>query len=284
MQKIVLISGTSTGLGTSIAVQAAANGHKVYAAMRDLARRQSLDDAARSAGALLEVLVMDVQDAASVDAAGASVMAREGRIDVLVNNAGSGFVRSTEQATYEDIAWIMDVNFMGVVRTTKAVIPHMRAARSGHIINISSVGGLVGQPFNEVYCASKFAVEGYTEALASYLQPSFGISFTAVEPGGIRSEFAASAMGHIVSTGGMLQDEYLPILQKYVAGAQSRGSVSSQSTDEVAGVVIGCMESSDPPVRIRTSQWAEDLCGLKTSADPDGKKLQRKVVEMYLGA
>ncbi len=283
MSKIVLITGASTGLGFSIAIQAAQGGHRVYATMRDLAKQDALQAAASTAGVALETLALDVQNVASVNAAVATVIEREGRIDVLVNNAGAGYARSTEQASYDDIDWVMDVNFMGVVRATKAVIPHMRAARSGHIINISSIGGLVGQPFNEIYCAAKFAVEGYTEALASYVQPSFGVKFTVVEPGGIRSEFGNSAMKQITSTGGMLEDEYLPILQKYLGGAQARGTSAYQTSDEAAAVVIGCMEAADPPIRIRTSAWAEDLCDLKTRADPDGKKLQKKVVEMFLG-
>ena len=259
MTKILLITGTSTGLGAAIAVQAAQKGHTVYATMRDLAKKGPLEAAANEAGVQIKILALDVQSESSVNAAVTEILATEGRVDVLVNNAGSGFARSTEQASLEDIAWIMDVNFMGVVRTTKAVIPHMRVARSGHVINISSVGGLVGQPFNEVYCASKFAVEGYTEALASYVQPSFGISFTAIEPGGINSEFANSAMKQISSTGGMLQDEYLPIIQQYLAGARARGTSAFQAAADVAAVVLNCIDCDDPPVRIRSSAWAEDF-------------------------
>jgi NAD(P)-dependent dehydrogenase (short-subunit alcohol dehydrogenase family) len=219
----------------------------------------------------------------SVEAAVAEVMKREGRIDVLVNNAGAGYARPTEQAPWEDIEWVMDVNFMGTVRVARAVIPHMRKVRAGHIVNISSVGGLVGQPFNEIYCAAKFAIEGYTEALASYM-PLLGLKFTAVEPGGISSEFFTSAMKHMMETGGMPQDEdYYPILQKYLAKSRERGTTAFQTPDDVAAVVIKCIESRDPPVRIRTSAWSNDLCHLKTASDPDGKKLQKKVMEMFLG-
>ena len=283
MQKIILVTGTSTGLGASIAILAAKAGHKVYATMRDTNKSGALLQSANDAGVVLNILPLDVASTDSVNMCIEQIVANHGRIDVLINNAGSGFVRSTEQAREEDIAWIMNVNFMGVVRTTKAVIPHMRIARSGHIINISSVGGLVGQPFNEVYCASKFAVEGYTEAMASYIQPNFGVNFTAVEPGGIKSEFANAAMAHIQATGGMIQDEYLPILMNYVGGARARGDAAYQSADEVALVVMDCIESENPPIRVRTSAWANDLCELKTSVDPDGRKLQRKVIGMFLG-
>ena len=282
MPKVIVITGTSTGLGVSIAVQAAAQGHKIYATMRDLAKAATLETAAKAAHVTIQTLALDVQDTASVNAAVASIMARDGRIDVLVNNAGAGFARATEQATMDDVHWIMDVNFMGVVRTTKAVLPHMRKARSGRVINITSVGGLVGQPFNEIYCALKFAVEGYTESLACYVEPNFGIHFTAVEPGGIQSEFAATAMKQIAGSGGLLQDEYLPIIQKYLAGAAARGTAAYQTADDVARVVMDVMEAANPPIRVRTSAWANDLCDLKTSADPDGHKLQKKVVDMFL--
>jgi len=281
--KVVLVTGTSSGLGASIAVQAAKRGHRVYATMRDLGKKGSLETAAAGAKVQLSILALDVQNLASIDSAVDDVIKREGRIDVVVNIAGTGYARSTKQAPLEDISWIMDVNFMGAVRMTKAVIPFMRKARSGHIINISSVGGLVGQPFNEIYCASKFALEGFTEALASYVQPHFGVKFTAVEPGGISSEFFNSARKRISETGGLLQDEYLPLLEKYMAKSQERGQRDFQTPDQVAAVVIKCLEAKDPPVRIRTSKWANDLCRLKTYADPDGRKLQRKVIDMFLG-
>ena len=284
MSKIIVITGASGGLGASLAIVAAKAGHRVYATMRDVGKRATLDRAAMTAKVEIPVLALDVADAASVNAAVAEVIAREGRIDVLVNNAGAGFARATEQASLEDIAGIMDVNFMGVVRTTKAVLPHMRATRSGHIVNISSVGGLVGQPFNEVYCASKFALEGYTESLACYVQPRFNVRFTLIEPGGIQSDFAAAAMRQIAATGGLLQDEYLPILQAYMARAKERGASAYQTPDEVAAAVMSCVDSGDPPVRLRTSPWAESLCELKTRADPDGRAMQRHVMETFLGS
>lgn len=284
MTKVVMITGTSTGLGLSIAVQAAQAGHTVYATMRNLEKRAALEAAAADAGVNVRLLQLDVQDTASVEAAVDQIMADEGRIDVLVNNAGMGYARSLEQADEADIARILDINYMGVVRCTKAVMPHMRTARSGHVINITSVGGLVGQPFNEVYCGAKFAVEGLTEAMASYITPSFGIEFTAIEPGGIASEFANTVLEQIAQTGGMLEDEYLPILQKYVAGSQNRQAGDAyQTADEVAAVVIREMQSEAPALRSRTSAWGEDFTKLKTGLDPDGRKLQRAVTEQILG-
>ena len=90
-------------------------------------------------------------------------------------------------------------------------------------------------------------------------------------------------MKQIASTGGLLQDDYLPLIEKYLASARARGTTAYQTSDEVAAVVMQCMESNNPPIRVRTSEWANDLCDLKTSADPDGKTLQKKVVDMFLG-
>lgn len=283
MAKVVLITGTSSGLGISLAVQAAKQGHTAIATMRNLGKRQALDDAVRAANVSVDVLQLDVQDSVSIHSAVKATLDREGRIDVLINNAGAGFVRSTEQASEDDIKWVLDVNFTGVVRCTKAVLPHMRKQRSGHVIAVSSVGGLVGQPFNEIYCAAKFAVEGYMESLASYVGPAFGLHFSTVEPGGIRTEFANSVLKHVSDTGGMLEDEYLPLLRQYIATSQAHGDEVYQTADEVAEVVLRCVETTEPPIRTRTSEWGETLCLLKTEPDPDGKKLQAIVQETFLG-
>ncbi|WP_340248325.1 SDR family oxidoreductase [Sulfitobacter pontiacus] len=283
MPKVILITGTSTGLGVATAVQAAQAGHTVYATMRNTQKRGTLDAAAQVAGVSLNVLQLDVQDTGSVNAAIDTVIAEQGRIDVLINNAGMGYVRSLEQAEETDIQKILDINYTGVTRCIKAVMPHMRKARAGHVINISSVGGLVGQPFNEIYCGAKFAVEGLTEAMASYITPAFGIHFTAVEPGGIASEFANTVLEQVEQTGGMLEDEYLPILQKYITGSQDRQETGIyQTADEVAAIVMKVMGSEQPPVRTRTSEWSEDFSKLKTGLDPDGLKQQSLVAEQFL--
>ena len=282
LEKIAIVTGSSTGLGISIAVQLAEKGFKVYATMRNLDKQSALNEEIKNAGVSLEIKQLDVQDVSSIEQCVADIIQEEGRIDVLVNNAGSGFVRTTEQASEEEIQWVMDVNFMGVVRCTKAVIPYMRKEKSGHIVNISSVGGLVGQPFNEIYCAAKFAVEGYTESMASYIQPSFNINFTSVEPGGISTEFANSALKQFQSTGGMKDDEYRPILEKYIGGAQNRSEGVYQTPEQVAEVVVECIENAEPPVRIRTSEWSNTFCELKTSSDPTGKIQQQRDIKTFL--
>ena len=283
MAKNVLITGCSSGLGAHLAVACARAGWKTYASMRNLAKRDQLDQLMRDAGASVEVLALDVCDQASLDEAVAHIIASDGRIDTLVCNAGVGFVRSTEQADEADVQWVMDTNFHGVVRSTRAVLPHMRAAGEGHVVAVTSIGGLVGQPFSEIYCASKFAVEGYIESLASYAGPAFGLHFTAIEPAGISSEFAQNVRAHIARSGGILDDAYAPILQRYLAdrsGSEYEGLY--QTPAEVAQVILDIMSSETPPVRARTSPWAGNFCRFKTAGDPDGKKQQQMVIDTFL--
>ncbi|UII56589.1 SDR family oxidoreductase [Cytobacillus spongiae] len=281
MQKVVLITGASTGLGYEASLLLAEKGYKVYATMRNLAKKDRLLEAAQAKNLELFIKELDVTISESVNKCVQEILDVEGKIDILVNNAGAGFIRTTEQASEEEIMWQFDLNLMGVIRTTKAVLPSMREQRSGHIINITSVGGLVGQPFNEFYCAAKFAVEGYTESLASYVQPHFNIKFTAIEPGGIQSEFANNALSQFQTGGGMIDDEYKPLLEKYIGGAQNRSADGIyQTSEEVANVILTSIEMEEPPVRMRTSEWSERFTQLKTQADPTGKLQQEAVAQL----
>lgn len=285
MSQVILITGCSTGLGLHIAVQAAQAGHRVFATMRHPHKRAALDAALAAAGVQATVLPLDVSDQSSVDAAVAQVMAQAARIDVLINNAGAGFGRTVEQASEAEINWVLDVNLRGVIRCTKAALPAMRAARSGRIITITSIGGLVGQPFNELYCAAKFGVEGFIESLATYVGPAFGIKFSIIEPGGISSDFFANAMAHSGPTDSGDPDEYAPLMAAYVAGFRARAGQGGtfQTPQEVAQIVLACMARNDPPLRLRTSDWAEEFTALKTSADPDGTTLRDRIVAQNFG-
>lgn len=181
--KVVLITGTSTGLGLKTSVLLAQKGYKVYATMRNPEKRSELEKEIKEQNVSLAIKQLDVSDPGSIQKCIAEIFEGEGKIDILINNAGAGFLRASEHTSEKELLHVTDVNYLGVVRCTNAVLSIMRKQKSGHVINISSVGGLVGQPFNELYCAAKFAVEGYTEALATYLTPFFGIKFTIVEPG-----------------------------------------------------------------------------------------------------
>ena len=255
--------------------------------MRNLTKSEALKKEIKYRNLAIEILELDVTKNDSIQNAINIIIEKDGKLDILLNNAGAGFAKTLEFASQEEIDWVTDVNYTGVIRTTKAVIPQMRKQKSGHIINITSIGGLVGQPFNELYCGAKFAVEGFTEALASYLTPAFGIQFSLVEPGGIATEFMTNAVQKTQNENGELATGvYAPIFQKYISGAQNRASNNDvspyQTGKEVAQVVLDVATSENPPIRIRTSEWAENLGHLKTMGDPDGTKLVQQVQSFFL--
>ncbi len=265
MNKNVLITGTSSGLGFETAILMAEKGYQVYASMRNLEKADKLIQIAKEKKLSIEVLELDVSQMHTIELAVKSIIEKDGKIDVLVNNAGAGFAKTLEQASLDEVDWVTDVNYTGVIRTTKAVLPYMRKVKAGRIINITSVGGLVGQPFNELYCGAKFAVEGFTEALASYVTDAFNIHFSCVEPGGIETEFMRSAVGKSTNDQGEFnQGEYSDIFNRYLSGAQSRASEESasnyQTGKEVAEVILSVVNAEQPPLRIRTSAWAETFC------------------------
>ena len=273
----VLITGCSSGVGAALAERCAKDGWATYGTVRKDADVAELE--ARGANAV----ICDVSDAAAVDAAVARIVEETGRIDAVVANAGVGYVRNVEQAPEAEIANLFDINVHGVVRCIRAVLPHMRKAGHGHVVAVSSVGGLVGQPFNELYCATKFAVEGLIEGLASYVTPGFGVDFTSVEPGGIRSEFANTVLQKVGASGGILEDDYKPLIDAYLGGMGARGDGIYQTSEEVADVIANVLGTDSPPLRLRTSEWSEHFTRFKTEADPTGIKQRDESIRVMLG-
>ena len=286
MKKNILITGTSTGVGFESSILFAKNNYKVYATMRNLKKAEALKKRIEEENLDIELLSLDVTSIESIQSAVNIIIEKDGKIDVLLNNAGAGFAKTTEQSTEEEIRWVTEVNYHGVVFCTQAVLPFMRKQKSGQIISITSVGGLVGQPFNELYCGAKFAVEGFMEGLATYVSDAFNIEITCVEPGGIATEFMTSAIEKTAKEGQFATGEYLPIFERYMAGNQKRAEESTeqvyQTGAEVANVVLNVAQNENPPLRIRTSQWAEDFCELKTKADPDGTKIVNQIKNSFL--
>ncbi|XP_043760588.1 17-beta-hydroxysteroid dehydrogenase type 1 isoform X1 [Cervus elaphus] len=201
---VVLITGCSSGIGLHLALRLASDpsqSFKVYATMRDLASQGPLLEAAQSRGCppgSLETLQLDVRDADSIAAAQARVT--EGRVDVLVCNAGRGLVGPLEAHKEGSVDAVLDVNLMGTVRMLQAFLLDMKRRRSGRILVTGSVGGLMALPFNAVYCASKFALEGLCESLAILLQP-FGVHVSLIECGPVHTPFPEKLEGGL---GGML--------------------------------------------------------------------------------
>ncbi|MDT7664039.1 MAG: hypothetical protein QOD04_3595 [Pseudonocardiales bacterium] len=190
MTDVWFITGASTGLGRTLAETVLAHGDRVIATARNVA---ALDDLTGPDPDRVIRLPLDVTDPAQVRAVVAEAIERAGAIDVLVNNAGHGLVGALEELTDEQFARVMGTNVFGVFAVTRAVLPHMRARRRGHIVQLSSVGGVVGNPGHAAYATAKFAVEGLSEALAGEVAP-FGIRVTIVEPGPFRTGFAGRSM------------------------------------------------------------------------------------------
>jgi len=184
-QKVWFITGCSTGFGRLLAEQLLAAGVNVVATARNV---DSLSEFTTRYPANVQILALDVTSQSSVDRAVEDALAHFGRIDVLVNNAGYGLAGAIEEGTEEEFLPMFETNVFGLIRVTKAVVPHLRKQRSGCIVNLSSIGGLVGGPGWGYYNATKFAVEGLSQALAGELGP-LGVHVMAVEPGPFRTDF-----------------------------------------------------------------------------------------------
>lgn len=188
--RVWLITGTSAGFGRELAQALIADGDRVVATARDVSAVKDLQD--RDPERVMAVR-LDVTDPASIAAAVEAAVGRFGQIDVLVNNAGHGLVGALEELSDEQTRAVMETNVFGVLAVTRAVLPHMRSRRSGHVVQLSSVGGVVGNPGHAIYAMSKYALEGMSEALSKEVA-AFGIRVSIIEPGPFRTEFLGRSM------------------------------------------------------------------------------------------
>ena len=265
--RIVLITGTSSGIGLAAAVAAAGADFRVVATMRDTGRAGNLLRAAEKAGVAgrVEVERLDVTDPTSVANCLDIVLDRYGRLDAVVNNAGAGFLGTIEQDGMAPVRAAMEVNYFGVVELTRAAMPHLRAS-GGRLVTVTSVGGVVGQPVNEAYCAAKFAVEGFMESLAP-VAATVGVAVTVVEPGAVSSEFVGNQnldVPALITAAG----PYGPALRAYVDRARQAFD-GAQTPEEAAAPIVAALTAERPPLRVQTSQTARAFTGVKL-ADQDG--------------
>ncbi len=237
-----LITGCSTGIGREIARAALEAGHRVVVTAR---RVESVKDLADEFGDLALPLALDVTDKAQIRDVVAATLAAFGGIDVLVNNAGYGYLSAVEEGEDAEIRALFDTNYFGVVDTLQAVLPVMRAQGSGHVVNISSMTGLVANPPNAFYSSTKFALEGLTEALSKEVA-AFGIKVTAIEPGGFRTDWASRSM----------HESAAPI-DAYADDVGVRKDLIKQFADhlpgdprKVAEAVLMVTGLDDPPLRL----------------------------------
>ncbi len=238
-----LITGCSSGFGREFVRAALANGHRVVATARN---PEDVADLVTSAGEARAVaLRLDVTDSTSVAEAVAAATDHFGGIDVLVNNAGISYFAGVEESDEEDVRRLFEINFFGLMRVTNAVLPLMRAQRSGTIVNMASIAGLNGFASVGYYSASKFAVEGISEALASEVRP-FGIRVLLVEPSGFRTEWARSAneVRHPIT------DYDKTPLRQQVAHARTSDTPQSGNPAKAAAAIIHDVEKGGPNLHL----------------------------------
>lgn len=275
----VLITGCNTGFGKLAAVEFARRGDTVFASMRDTAKSGALLAEAKEAGVTVEVVPLDVNDRSSVEAAVKDVIARQGRIDVLVNNAGIGTHGPIEDYDDDEVARIFQTNVFGVVRVARAVTPLMRKQGSGTIINVGSLAGVVTAPFGGIYSASKHAVEALSDALHYELHP-FGIRVVLVEPGGFDTEFGANvAPARRFNEG----SAYVTLERRFAeAGTRLPGAGARADASVVANVIVDAAHADTPKRRYLVGQDAELIGGLhKQMSDDDFEKAMRTTLDFW---
>jgi NAD(P)-dependent dehydrogenase (short-subunit alcohol dehydrogenase family) len=247
-EKIAVVTGSSSGIGLITSVELASNGYRVVATMRDLARSRRLEDAAQKAGvrARLDLRRIDITETDSLSEAVSAVVRNHGRIDVLVNNAGFGSGGFSEDMSLAELRHQMETNFFGNVAMTKAVLPVMRKQRSGHIIQITSVAGRMSAPLLGAYAASKFALEGWSEALRIETH-SLGIRVVLIEPG----DYDTDIWDRNVVIAQQALDPNSPNKersQRFVEFVKSRAS-KRRDPREVAKLVVRVANDPNPKLR-----------------------------------
>ena len=277
MAKVAIVTGNSSGIGYETSLLLARNEFETYATMRNLKKSVDLQKIAAEERIPLKVLPLDVNDDTSVSNAIDTIVKENGRIDVLVNNAGYDVFGSLEELTIDEIKGQFETNLFGVIRATKAVIPTMRKQGSGTIVNISSLGGRIGlMPFLTAYHSSKFAVEGFTESLRQELAP-FNIDVILIEPGVIRSNFIDNSKN--AKNYNPENSPYAGTIQKLFEGFQSIMADSSHPKD-VAEVILKVVNTSSPNVRYSVGKDAESV--LKARTELSDKELEKWVRESYM--
>jgi NAD(P)-dependent dehydrogenase (short-subunit alcohol dehydrogenase family) len=247
-EKIALITGCSSGFGLLTAIELASRGHRVIATMRNLDKRHRLDQAAAGANVTpkIDVRRLDVTDFDSIPDTVTSVIRDYGRIDYLVNNAGFPMAGFAEDILLSELREQLETNFFGHVAVTKAVLPQMRAQRSGHIIMVSSISGRNAAPSLSCYAASKFALEGWSESLRMELR-SLGIRVVLVEPGAFETDIwdRNARLGQHVTDHSSPNAERARRFRDYIQS----GGVKKRDAREVARLIARIADDPDPRLR-----------------------------------
>ena len=243
MNKVIIITGASSGFGKAIAERLAKGGHKVYGICR-----RAMDNNA------ITYIQGDVRDSERIKQIVKEIYEKEQRIDVLINNAGMGIGGALEMAKLEEIQTQMGVNFMGCVNMCQQVLPYMRKQRHGRIINLSSIGGVMGLPYQGFYSASKFAIEGFSEALSAEVK-GFGITVSMVEPGDFATNFTASRKN---SESTLNDPDYGPIYKRSL-GLIEKEENGGLSPDVLARKIEKIVDARHPRLRYVVANFEQWL-------------------------
>ena len=261
---VILITGASSGFGELTAIAFAHRGDTVYATMRDPEKGYWLQDAASAENLQINLLALDVADTNSIHAAVKNVLAAQERIDVLVNNAGIHIPGALEDMPETDLHRVMDTNFFGVINMTRAVLPAMRKQKSGRIIMLSSVGGMISRVTDSIYCASKWALEGMSEGLR-YEVARFGIKVSVIEPGVFRTEIGSK---YKVSLDYPQASPYLDLL-KFRVDKVVEACSNGDNPQLVADLIVDVANKDNPDFRYPAGQQAEKFLSELKRMDAD---------------
>lgn len=252
--QVILITGASSGFGKISAQMLSEQGHIVYGTSRKTSEDQGN----------VKMLQMDVTLSSSIRKGVEQILSEQGRMDVLINNAGMGIGGALELATEEEVSKQMNTNFFGVVNMCRELLPVMRKARKGKIINISSIGGVMGIPYQGCYSASKFAVEGYSEALALEVHP-FGIKICLVEPGDFKTGFTDSRN---ISEGTLKEADYKESFSrslKIIENEERNGS----HPRKLGAALCRIVNRKNPPFRTKVGPLIQVLFAKSKRGLPD---------------
>lgn len=250
--QVVLITGCSTGIGRSLALEFAAQHHQVYAT----ARKPEAIEGLKSDQ--IATMRLDVTDPNSITACVEEIIRREGRIDILVNNAGYGQIGPILELTLEQLREQFETNVIGAVAVTQAVVPHMIEKRRGRVVNIGSVSGILTTPFAGAYCASKAALHCLSEALRMELAPA-GIGVIIVQPGGVKSNFGENSASHVRLPE---RSRYEPVRDRIMHRARIQQERAAPS-EKVAREIVRAATAESPPYILRTGRGCRLYPGLK---------------------
>ena len=274
-----LITGCSTGIGLATAIHLAGRGHSVYASVRDLATSEGLRGAAEEAGGALTVLSLDVDSPESIRAGVERVVEEAGRVDVLVNNAGVGDLWAVEDTTETDLLKMFRTNVFGPIALIRAVLPGMRAAGSGTIVNVSSVSARIVSAFSGPYAATKYALEAITQAVAVE-GAAHGIRCVAIEPGFTQTPMLEKALSSLPSTEGPYSTVAGFIRALYKDGTETGGNPI-----DVARTIEAAIESEETVIQHPVGAAAEWVInGRAAASDQDWVDLWTRTTEEEFGS